>query len=411
LPTTNLHTAEGDGLARALARYEHWMYVVRCVDGSLYTGYATNVSRRVQTHNAGRGAKYTRMRRPVELVAAARFYTKERAMSAEARFKMLDRAQKESLLAQAAMVAPPIPDAEDVKGPKDLSLRFEDVLTRDLPGFADEPPHEFIARELATNVDAAYRDFQLPLMPSVDSTRMLGVRTPALRQIAKKVMQRSLTCGQSSKCSSGKLNADGRSFLKMLPHATFEEMQIHSFMIASLPDANERLEQYKKFIPYIDNWATCDQLATSPLMQDATQAYDLAVDWTQSFEPYTVRFGVLVLMRHFLEDSTFSVKDFEIVANAGKGIIEAAQDGGVMTKSPSPPSPIYYVCMARAWFFAEAAAKQPKALLSWFRPAVMSSKLDTWTARKAIQKAIESRKVAPEVKAKLKTLRKDLATQ
>jgi predicted GIY-YIG superfamily endonuclease/3-methyladenine DNA glycosylase AlkD len=402
------------------------MYVVRCADGSLYTGYTTNVERRVAAHNAGKGAKFTRARRPVSLVASVRFFTSQRAMSAEAHFKQLTRAEKDTLLNRA------------LKGEA-----LEAVLAQSLPGFSEEPLVETIAASLLSRVDEAYRAFQLPLMPSVDPTRMLGVRTPELRRIAKEVAPVAINK------KTGKPTKQGREFFRALPHTSFEEMQVHSFLIARLKDYDSLVEQYARYLDYVDNWASCDQLATAPLMQQPERTFALAQDWLQSPKPYVVRFGVLVLMRHFLDAEYFSPQLFTVVAQAGSAVCgwealqvlpspkpsqckaasgnmqgfakEAQQleNGSIAhplalpkkqpfskkQTSPKPPDPLYYVCMARAWFYAEAFAKQPQAALEWFREACAEGALDMFTVRKTIQKACESRKVAPSVKEALKALR------
>ncbi|WP_440006910.1 GIY-YIG nuclease family protein [Halomicrococcus sp. SG-WS-1] len=77
---------------------DHWVYVVQCSDGSFYTGYTTDVERRVAEHDAGEGAKYTRGRTPVELVHAERFETRSAAMSREYEIKQLRRREKERLV-------------------------------------------------------------------------------------------------------------------------------------------------------------------------------------------------------------------------------------------------------------------------------------------------------------------------
>ena len=124
-----------------MALFEHYLYVLNCGDGSLYTGYTTDVAARVKAHQEGRGAKYTKSHAPVSLAAQARFFSKERAMSAEALFKQLSRKQKDALLAQAKLEP------------------FENVLCRDLPGFGEDSAIEFVCRNIAENIDANYQEF------------------------------------------------------------------------------------------------------------------------------------------------------------------------------------------------------------------------------------------------------------
>ena len=211
--------------------FEHYMYVLECGDGSLYTGYTTDVAARVAAHQAGTGAKYTKAHAPVRLVAQARFYSKERAMSAEARFKQLDRASKDALLAKAA------------------DTPLEDVLCNELPGFGEDTASEFVCRSLARNVDLDYRDFHARLVPTVDKKTIAGVRTPALRTIAKELVKRD----------------DVDAFLKTLPHRLFDENQVHAFAIGLEKDYDTALALYERFLPFVDNWATCDQLPVKVL--------------------------------------------------------------------------------------------------------------------------------------------------
>lgn len=372
-------------------RFEHYMYVLRCGDGSLYAGYTTDVEARVATHAAGRGAKYTRSHAPVELAASARFFTKERAMSAEYRFKRLSRARKDELLEQAA------------------HRPFEEVLADGLPGFADDPVAEFVARELRARVDEPYREFMARLIPSVPGERVVGVRTPDLRALARRLMARD----------------DAANFLGALPHALFEENQLHAFAIARMRDYGERLAAYERFLPYVDNWATCDQLPTKPLLKRPDAALDRAYAWMGSGEPYVVRFGINVLMAGFLDErfeSRFledvaALRRWAFVGGAGLGCVadsaganRAGPDGPdasqpascVQGAAPKPPSPGYYVNMMRAWFFAEALARQPDAALPWLEGRSVAGALDEWTRRAAVRKAIESRRVPQETKDRLR---------
>ena len=163
-----------------MPQFEHYMYVLKCADGSLYAGYATDVDRRVATHQAGKGAKYTKARLPVRLLAKARFYSKERAMSAEARFKRLSRSDKDRVLELAA------------------ESSLEKVLASELPGFGEEPALEFVNRLIFENVDEGYRAFQSKLMPTVSPRRSPGSeRLPCarLRSSCASVAMRATSCG------------------------------------------------------------------------------------------------------------------------------------------------------------------------------------------------------------------------
>ena len=344
-----------------MGEFEHYLYVLECGDGSLYTGYTNDVAARVAVHQAGRGAKYTKSHAPVHLLAQARFYSKERAMSAEARFKQLDRAQKDALLAQAA------------------TTPFEDVLRAQLPGFPEDTAGEFVRRSLEQNADADYRAFQLKLLPSVDPRSMVGVRTPILRKIARQLVKRE----------------DANAFLTTLPHRFFDESQVHSFAIGLQRDYDRALALCEKFLPYVDNWATCDQLSVKVLATDPERTLQRVDAWLESGHCYTIRFALGVLMRLFLDDWF----EDRFLAQVAAARMPSTDD------APASESDVYYVDMMRAWYFAEALAKQEAAALPYFGRKGDKALLDEWTRRKAIQKAIESRRIAPEMKERLRGMR------
>lgn len=341
--------------------FEHYMYVLECGDGSLYTGYTTDVDARVAAHQAGTGAKYTKAHAPVRLVAQARFYSKERAMSAEARFKQLDRANKDVLLAKAA------------------NTPLEDVLCVELPGFGEDTAGEFVCRSLARNVDLGYRDFHARLVPTVDKKTIAGVRTPALRTIAKELVKRD----------------DVDAFLKTLPHRLFDENQVHAFAIGLERDYDTALALYERFLPFVDNWATCDQLPVKVLAKRPDETLEHIERWLASRHCYTIRFAMGVLMRLYL-DELFDERFLDLVARTRMPNT---------AENPASEDDIYYVDMMRAWYFAEALAKQETSTLPYLEQQGDEALLDEWTRRKAIQKAIESRRISNEMKDYLRTLR------
>lgn len=340
----------------AVANFEHYLYVLECGDGSLYTGYTTDVAARVATHRAGAGAKYTKSHEPVRLVAQARFYSKGRALSAEARFKRLSRAKKDELLAKAQLEP------------------LENVLRRDLPGFGDDTAEEFVCRRLAQAAEPGFAAFQAHLMPTVDARTVVGVRTPELRRIARELARRD--------------DVDG--FLGALPHRLFEENQLHAFVIGTVQDYDEALARYEAFLPYVDNWATCDQLSVQTLGKRPEQTLETVRTWLGSGRTYTVRFGIGVLMRVYLGE-LFDPGQLELVANARP---QGMSD-----------SDTYYVNMMRAWYFAEALAKQEGDALPYLERSGADVSLDEWTQHKAIQKAIESRRISKEMKEHLRNCR------
>ena len=341
--------------------FEHYMYVLECGDGSLYTGYTTDVAARVAAHQAGTGAKYTKAHAPVRLIAQARFYSKERAMSAEARFKQLDRANKDVLLAKAA------------------NTPLEDVLCVELPGFGEDTAGEFVCRSLARNVDLGYRDFHARLVPTVDKKTIAGVRTPALRTIAKELVKRD----------------DVDAFLKTLPHRLFDENQVHAFAIGLERDYDTALALYERFLPFVDNWATCDQLPVKVLAKRPDETLEHIERWLASRHCYTIRFAMGVLMRLYL-DELFDERFLDLVARTRMPNT---------AENPASEDDIYYVDMMRAWYFAEALAKQETSALPYLEQQGDEALLDEWTRRKAIQKAIESRRISNGMKDYLRTLR------
>lgn len=213
--------------------------------------------------------------------------------------------------------------------------------------------------------DTAYRDFQRKLIPSVDSERIIGVRTPALRKLAKETAKRD----------------DVNVFMNELPHGYFEENQLHAFIISGMKDYQACLDKLDTFLPYVDNWATCDQMSPVVFKKNKADLIGHILKWIKSVDTYTVRFGVGMLMEHFLDD------DFD--KTYPELVIGVSSDE-------------YYVNMMRAWYFATALAKQYDAVL----PFIEDGRLDLWTHNKAIQKAVESRRITAEQKTYLKSLKK-----
>lgn len=210
---------------------------------------------------------------------------------------------------------------------------------------------------LLENRDETYRQMQICLIPNLCPDRIIGVRTPALRKIAREL-------------------EDKDAFLSSLPHRSFEENQIHSFLLEREKNFSITVMEVERFLPYVDNWATCDQLRPRCFQKHRRELLPYLQTWILSQKPYTVRFGIEMLMVHFLD------KDFE----------EA-----YLELPASVHSEEYYVKMMIAWFFATALAKQYEAAL----PYISGYKLDKWVHNKSIQKAIESNRILPEHKQEL----------
>ena len=222
----------------------------------------------------------------------------------------------------------------------------------------------YIRQRLEELRDETYRDFHSKLMPETDPTVIIGVRMPQLRKLAKEISVMPEAC----------------RFMKQLPHRYYEENNLHGLLIEGIKDYDECMDALEHFLPYVDNWATCDMIAPKIF---AKHREDLLVHiraWLRSDLTYTVRFGTGMLMRHFLDDD-FREEYLDMVS--------------------ALRSDEYYVNMMTAWYFATALAKQYEAAL----PYIEGRKLDVWTHNKAIQKARESRRVSQEHKEYLGTLK------
>ena len=224
--------------------------------------------------------------------------------------------------------------------------------------------NEEIRNELFSFQDIKYRDFQVKLMPTVAPETAIGVRTPALRKYAKALTKRE----------------DIADFLNDLPHRYFDENQLHAFIISEIKDYDKCMEEVKKFLPYVDNWATCDQLSPKTFKKHKAELLEEIKIWIDSDHTYTIRFGIGMLMQHFL-DEDFDPAYPEMVAKLRLDE--------------------YYVNMMIAWYFATALAKQYETV----RLYIEEQKLDAWTHNKAIQKSVESYRITPEQKEYLKSLR------
>lgn len=221
-----------------------------------------------------------------------------------------------------------------------------------------------IRSELFRLQDEEYRDFQAKLIPTVDAGTMIGVRTPELRRLAKQMVKRE----------------DIGEFLSRLPHEYFDENQLHGFIVSELKDYEKCMAEVERFLPFVDNWATCDQMSPKVFGKHRQDLLARIRKWLASDKTYTLRFAVGMLMEHFL-DKDFDVSYLDMAAGIRSGE--------------------YYINMMTAWYFATALAKQYAAAL----PFIEEKRLDPWTHNKAIQKAIESRRITPEQKSYLRSLK------
>lgn len=213
--------------------------------------------------------------------------------------------------------------------------------------------------------DTKYRDFHSKLMPTIDYETIIGVRTPDLRKQVKTLVKRE----------------DIGEFMEALPHDYYEENNLHAFLIEQMKDYDECLEHLERFLPYVDNWATCDAMTPKVFKKHKEELLEKIQGWLVSDHTYTIRFGIEMLMKFYL-DEDFDEKYLDWVA--------------------AVRSEEYYVNMMIAWYFATALAKQYDASL----PYIKENRLADWTHNKTIQKAVESYRITSEQKTYLKTLKR-----
>ena len=221
-----------------------------------------------------------------------------------------------------------------------------------------------VQQDLFTMQDLKSRDFHAKLMPTVDKDSVIGVRVPMLRAYAKKF---------------GKTE-EAKQFLEILPHQYYEENNLHGLLIDQMKDYELCIEELIRFLPYINNWATCDILSVKAVKGHLDSYIKNIYQWLESDYTYTIRFGINMLMRYYLEEE-FKIEYPEKVA--------------------AIRSEEYYVNMVRAWYFATALAKKYDQVL----PFLEEQKMDVWTHNKTIQKAIESYRITLEQKEYLRTLK------
>lgn len=221
-----------------------------------------------------------------------------------------------------------------------------------------------LQKQLFELQDITYRDFHSRLMPETEKERVIGIRVPILRKFAKDFAKKP----------------EAKEFLKELPHKYYEENNLHMLLIIAQKDYEECLAEIERFLPYIDNWATCDMPAPKCFEAHKQELLIPIQRWIASDQTYTIRYGIGMLMRLYL-DEDFSSEFPEMVAQI--------------------TSDEYYVKMMAAWYFATALAKQWDAVI----PYLEQKRLPAWTHRKTIQKSIESYRISKEQKEFLRMLR------
>ena len=212
--------------------------------------------------------------------------------------------------------------------------------------------------------DIKYRDFQAPLFPNIAKEKMIGVRTPNLKKLAKELNGSELA----------------NKFIETLPHDYFDENQLHAFLISLIKDYETCLKEVDRFLPYIDNWGTCDQLSPKVFAKHKDELIISIKKWLKNKHTYTVRFAIGLLLALYLDDS-FKKEYMELVSTV--------------------QSEEYYINMMVAWYFATALAKQYDTAIKY----IEDKKLSPWVHNKTIQKAVESYRISDEQKVYLKGLK------
>ena len=217
---------------------------------------------------------------------------------------------------------------------------------------------------LFSKQDLKYRDFQAPLFPNIEKERMIGVRTPELKKLAKELFG----------------SETANRFIETLPHYYFDENQLHAFLISLIKDYKICLKEVERFLPYVDNWGTCDQLSPKVFSKHKDELITPVKKWLNSKHTYTVRFAIGMLMQHYLDES-FKEEYMEMVSTI--------------------KSEEYYINMMMAWYFATALVKQWDTTIKY----IEEKRLSTWVHNKTIQKAVESYRITDKQKAYLKSLK------
>ncbi len=224
---------------------------------------------------------------------------------------------------------------------------------------------DYIKKQLFEMQDLKYRDFHSKLMPTVDKEKVIGIRTPELRKFAKKISKTEYKI----------------EFMKNLPHEYYEENNLHAFLIEEIKDYCLCIAELNRFLPYVDNWATCDMMRPEIFKKHLHELLGEIGKWLESADTYTVRYGIEMLMIHYL-DGNFKTEYADSVA-------------GIRSDE-------YYIKMMQAWYFATALSKHYEKIL----PYLEENRLDADTHNKTIRKAIESYRISDDKKKYLRTLKR-----
>lgn len=222
----------------------------------------------------------------------------------------------------------------------------------------------YMQKMLFESQDLGYKEFQSKLIPNIDKDTVIGVRTPQLRKFAKEFAKNPLA----------------QDFLQIIPHHYYEENNIHGLLIENIRDFDRVVFELDRFLPYIDNWATCDIISPKIFKKHLPELIVKINEWIKSGDTYTIRFALKMLMSFYL-DSEFKPEYLSLAS-----VIKSDE---------------YYVNMMIAWFFATALSKQYDETIKY----IENKKLPQWVHNKAIQKAVESYRITDEQKDYLRTLK------
>ena len=221
-----------------------------------------------------------------------------------------------------------------------------------------------IQKQLFSLADENYKIFQQKLIPSVNPDTVIGIRTPELRRFAAKFAK----------------TEEAALLRAHLPHIYYEENNLHAFLIEKITDFDRTVEELNRFLPYVDNWATCDMMSPKIFSANKENLFPMIQYWISSKHTYMIRFGIVMLMKHYLDDM-FAPRHLQIVSNI--------------------QSDEYYIEMAQAWYFAEALVKQYDHALPYLQKGLLTS----FVHNKTISKACDSFRIDQNKKSFLKTLR------
>lgn len=222
-----------------------------------------------------------------------------------------------------------------------------------------------IRQELLKLQDSKYKEYLIPIMNTVEPKRIIGVRTPSQREIAKAAFK------------EGKY----QKFFNDLPHKYFEENNVHAFIIEQISDYDACIKELDKFLPYIESWSTCDSMKPKVLRKHKKELMTMVKKWIKSKDLYAVRYAIHCLMTYYLDDEYYDPSQLIMVKN-------------VKSKE-------YYINMMRAWYFATALIDHRNDVMKLLK----EKSLDPWTHNKTIQKAVESFRISDKDKKYLKTLK------